>query len=127
MKQIVFIFFFFTSMIYTQDATYKLFVFEGSDWCVNCLKLEKGVLSDALFKQYLKEHHIALEKVDFPQKLKQAKNVQKQNKELAKKYNFEGIFPTLVLVKSSTQEFLKLEAKKTANLIEEINQKSKKL
>ena len=30
-----------------QDSDYRLLVFEGSDWCANCRRLEKKVLSKA--------------------------------------------------------------------------------
>lgn len=86
-------------------AQYQLFVFEGSDWCASCRKLEKNVLSDSTFKAFLQEKQIEIVKVDFPQKKKLPLDTQKRNEALASQYNFTGEFPMLVLAKKETASY----------------------
>ncbi|MFD2726738.1 thioredoxin family protein [Hyunsoonleella rubra] len=88
--------------------TFTLFVFEGSDWCVNCRRLEKNVLSDTTFISFLNEKQITLTRVDFPQRTKQNSQVKKNNELLAERYNFDGIFPTLILSRNDTLLYRKL-------------------
>ena len=78
-------------------AGYTLVVFEGSDWCVYCEKFNKDILSDKAFTDYLEKNDIQVVKVDFPQRIKQTKEVKERNRMYAERYNFEGIFPTLVI------------------------------
>lgn len=70
--------------------------FTGSDWCVWCKKLDKGVFSQASFKEYARQNLVLLE-VDFPQIKKLSKKLQEQNEKLKDQYKVEG-FPTLVLL-----------------------------
>jgi|GEM_PF-2294166 len=86
-------------------SKYSLYVFEGSDWCMNCRRLEKNVLSDATFKQFLKEESIELIKVDFPQRKKMSAEQVNKNDSLAQLYNFEGGFPTVILSRADTLFF----------------------
>ena len=44
-----------------------ILVFQGSDWCGPCIKLEKEIWSSEEFKTYAKDHFILL-KADFPKK-----------------------------------------------------------
>ncbi len=78
-----------------------LLVFEGSDWCAPCKKLERDILSPTEFKEFAKEHLILL-KADFPRRKKNRlpKLQQKHNDALAAKYNPEGIFPTILILDS---------------------------
>lgn len=97
-------------------------VFQGSDWCAPCIKLDKEIWSTEEFKSYSKDHFVML-KADFPRKKKNtlSPEIQKQNGELAERYNPNGFFPYVLvldekgLVKGSTgyqkttpKEFIKL-------------------
>lgn len=75
----------------------RLIVFEGSDWCNNCIRLEDNILSDEAFTDFLEQNQITLERIDFPQRKKLNKEQTKYNRSIAEQLNFEGIFPTLVL------------------------------
>ena len=87
-----------------QDSDYRLLVFEGSDWCANCRRLEKKVLSKAQIQDYFEQHGVTVQKVDFPQRKKLADSILQQNKALAERYGFKGEFPTLLLVNSSSDQ-----------------------
>ncbi|PIQ17180.1 MAG: thiol-disulfide isomerase [Flavobacteriales bacterium CG18_big_fil_WC_8_21_14_2_50_32_9] len=75
--------------------------FSGSDWCSNCIRLEKSVFQTEVFNTYAKDKFILLN-VDFPMKSKNklSKELTEQNAELAKKYNSEGQFPTVIIMDS---------------------------
>jgi len=92
------------SFLSAQENTYRLLVFEGSDWCANCRRLEKKVLSKELTQAFFEEKGIAVQKVDFPQRKKLDADVLAQNKALAERYGFRGEFPTVLLVKTSSDE-----------------------
>ncbi len=81
-----------------------LIVFEGSDWCAPCMKLEKEILSTQTFKSLASKEFIIL-KADFPRsrKNKQSKEIQAQNKVLAEKYNTKGYFPYIAVLNSNAQ------------------------
>ncbi|MBI1373749.1 MAG: thioredoxin fold domain-containing protein [Phycisphaera sp.] len=70
--------------------------FTGSDWCGWCIKLHKEVFSTNEFNEWAKDNVVLLT-VDFPQSKKQSKELKKQNKGLADKYNIEG-FPTILFL-----------------------------
>lgn len=74
-------------------------VFQGSDWCAPCIKLDREVWSTDEFKDYAKDHFVML-KADFPRKSKNAlpKEQEEQNKQLAEQYNRNGYFPFVVLL-----------------------------
>ncbi len=74
-------------------------VFQGSDWCGPCIKLDREVWSTAEFKEYSKVHFVML-KADFPKRSKNAlsKEQQARNKALAEKYNKNGYFPFVVVL-----------------------------
>jgi len=74
-------------------------VFEGSDWCAPCKKLERNILSTPEFKAFAKEHLVLL-KADFPRRKKNRLPVaqQKHNNALAEQYNPEGVFPTVIIL-----------------------------
>ena len=81
-----------------------LLVFSGSDWCRNCILLDREVFSSEEFQQ-LADEKLVLVKADFPRKKKnQLSPTQKTiNGELAKKFNAEGQFPKVVLMDSGEQ------------------------
>jgi len=74
-----------------------LLVFAGSDWCANCIRFEKKILSAADFQTFAKENLVIL-KADFPQRTSLSTSLQEQNASLAEKYNPKGEFPYLLLL-----------------------------
>jgi protein disulfide-isomerase len=70
--------------------------FTGSDWCVNCFRLDDEVFSKPEFADYARGHYV-LVTVDFPIKKELSEKVTKQNADLQAKYAVENI-PTLVLL-----------------------------
>ncbi|HPQ20812.1 MAG TPA: thioredoxin family protein [Saprospiraceae bacterium] len=115
MKQIFLMLFVFLNMgIYSQEWQVNMdeakkvaaeknlpivMVFEGSDWCAPCRKLEKQIWNSEYFKSVSPEHFVML-KVDFPRRPKnQLSETQKiHNAALAEKYNSQGIFPQVVIL-----------------------------
>ena len=89
-----------TSEEITQLSAPVLYIFIGSDWCADCKRLEKNVLSDSVFISTMKLNKIAIEIIDFPQRKKLSPDVVKHNETIAESYGFQGIFPTLVLSRS---------------------------
>lgn len=79
-------------------------LFTGSDWCPPCQKLEKNVLLQPAFKAFA-EKHLVLLFVDSPQKTKLDEKVQKQNEELSKRFNVEGV-PTAIILSSDGKKAL---------------------
>jgi len=76
-----------------------ILVFQGSDWCAPCIKLDKEVWSTDEFKNFAKEHFVMLQ-ADFPRKKKNktAKIQQEKNRRLAERYNKQGFFPHVVVL-----------------------------
>lgn len=74
-------------------------VFQGSDWCAPCIKLNKEIWSTSEFKSLSKEHFIMLQ-ADFPRrKANKLSDLQAaQNAKLAETYNKEGFFPLVVVL-----------------------------
>ncbi len=74
-------------------------VFQGSDWCAPCIKLDHEIWSTSAFIDYSKEHFI-LVKADFPRKSKNqlSKEQELQNKNLMEKYNKQGYFPFVAVI-----------------------------
>jgi len=79
-------------------ASHKLLLldFTGSDWCGFCIQLDKAILQQPQFKDYASKNLVLME-VDFPRRKAQSAETQKQNMELARRYQIEG-FPTLVVL-----------------------------
>ncbi len=79
-------------------ASHKLLLldFTGSDWCGFCIQLDKAILKQPQFKDYASKNLVLME-VDFPRRKAQSAETQKQNMELARRYQIEG-FPTLVVL-----------------------------
>lgn len=76
-----------------------ILVFQGSDWCAPCIKLDKEVWSTDIFKQHATENYVMLQ-ADFPRKRKNglSKEQIKANAVLADKYNAQGVFPFVVVL-----------------------------
>lgn len=90
------------------DPPFSLVVFEGSDWCTNCIKLEHNILSNTQFLDYLNENNISLDRIDFPRWIKQSKEIVEKNNALAEQFNFQGEFPTIILVSSDSTEYVQI-------------------
>lgn len=75
-----------------------LLIFSGSDWCIPCIRLQKKIFSDSLFKRFAEEQLILLI-ADFPQQKVNRQEHTKWNEELAKEFNPEGTFPLLILLR----------------------------
>ena len=82
-----------------QEHKEILLVFQGSDWCAPCMKLDKEIWTSTEFKDYAKDHFVMV-KADFPRKSKNqlAPQQQEKNIKLAEKYNQEGYFPLVVIL-----------------------------
>jgi thiamine biosynthesis lipoprotein len=75
-----------------------LVVFAGSDWCAPCIQFEKNILSESSFQEFA-DKNLLLYKADFPQRKALPPQEQEQNDWLAERYNPEGLFPHIVLLK----------------------------
>lgn len=82
----------------SQERTIIL-VFQGSDWCVPCMKLERSIWNSEDFQAYAADHFVML-KADFPRKKENAlsKEQEAHNKKLAERYNQKGFFPLVVIL-----------------------------
>ena len=78
------------------DHKLVLLNFTGSDWCGYCFQLDRAILKQPQFKDYANKNLILVE-IDFPRRKRLSVETQKQNQQLAAKYEVEG-FPTLVLL-----------------------------
>ena len=76
-----------------------ILVFQGSDWCGPCIKLDTEIWSTKEFIDYSKDNFVLL-KADFPRKKKNmlSKEQQEKNNQLAEKYNTRGFFPYVVVL-----------------------------
>lgn len=74
-------------------------VFQGSDWCAPCIKLDKEIWSTAKF-QDLAKHHFVMLQADFPKRKKNqlSDSQTAHNAKLAEKYNPNGYFPYVVVL-----------------------------
>jgi thiamine biosynthesis lipoprotein len=74
-------------------------VFSGSDWCLPCIRFEKKILADSSFIRFASRTLILLN-ADFPQLKKLSREILEQNEDLARRYNPNGNFPFLLLLKA---------------------------
>ena len=83
----------------TAEHKYILLNFSGSDWCGPCIKMHKEILESDVFTKYADEH-LVLVNADFPRQKKNQLTAeqQKQNDQLADRYNKEGSFPLTLLL-----------------------------
>lgn len=77
-------------------------VFQGSDWCGPCIKLDKEIWSTSEFQELAKNHFVMLQ-ADFPRRKqnKLSPELQEHNNALAEKYNPNGYFPFVVVLSSN--------------------------
>jgi len=76
--------------------------FTGSDWCVNCFRLDDEVFSKPEFADYARSHYV-LVTLDFPIKKELPDKVTKQNQDLQTKYAVANI-PTLILLDAQEKQ-----------------------
>jgi thioredoxin-related protein len=83
----------------TQNNQKIVLVFQGSDWCAPCIKLDKEVWSTAEFQTLAKNKFVMLQ-ADFPKRKgnKLTPELQEHNNKLAEKYNPNGYFPFVVVL-----------------------------
>ena len=76
-----------------------ILVFQGSDWCAPCIKLDKEIWNTSQFIAYANDHFVML-KADFPRKEKNklSETQQQENIKLMEKYNKPGFFPYVVIL-----------------------------
>jgi thioredoxin-related protein len=76
-----------------------ILVFQGSDWCGPCIKLDHEIWSTDTFKKYADKNYVMLQ-ADFPKRKKNAlpEAQTKANAKLAEAYNKNGIFPFVVVL-----------------------------
>jgi thioredoxin-related protein len=81
------------------EHKYILLNFSGSDWCGPCIRLHKEFFDNEVFAKFA-ESNLVLMNADFPRQKKNQlpAEVQKQNDQLAEKYNAKGAFPYTVLL-----------------------------
>ncbi|MFT3826266.1 MAG: FAD:protein FMN transferase [Chitinophagaceae bacterium] len=75
-----------------------LLIFSGSDWCQPCIRFQEKILADTSFQRFAQQKLVLLE-ADFPQQKKISREEVQQNEALAEKYNPDGAFPRLLLLK----------------------------
>lgn len=110
--------------IASQENKPIILVFQGSDWCIPCMKLNKEVWNTNTFKEYAKEHYVMLQ-ADFPRKKKNklSKEQQNTNAKLFETYNKKGFFPLVVVLDKDGKVLGETGYKKTTpvSYIDELN------
>ncbi len=76
--------------------------FTGSDWCHWCVKLRDDVFDKAEFEAWARENVVLLE-LDYPQRSRQAPEIQAQNEKLASLYAINS-YPTVLLMDAQGNE-----------------------
>ena len=91
-----------------------ILVFQGSDWCAPCIKLDREIWSTEAFKKYAGEHYVMVQ-ADFPRKKKNALSETQTaaNAKLAETYNKNGIFPFVVVFDANGKVLGETSYKKT--------------
>ena len=79
-------------------------VFQGSDWCAPCIRLDREVWETDTFRKYADGHFVML-KADFPRRKQNALPAEQAeaNARLAELYNKNGIFPMVVVLDARGQ------------------------
>ena len=83
----------------TKEHKYILLNFSGSDWCGPCIRMHKEIFDNDAFQQFATQKLVMMN-ADFPRQKKNqlSKELQKQNAQLADKYNSKGSFPMTALL-----------------------------
>jgi thioredoxin-related protein len=110
--------------IASNDNKPIILVFQGSDWCAPCIKLDRDVWSTNYFQNYANEHFVMLQ-ADFPRRKSNAlsKTQAEANAKLAEKYNNKGIFPLVVVLDKNGNVLGKTSYKKMSaeSYVSELN------
>jgi thioredoxin-related protein len=110
--------------IASKDSIPIILVFQGSDWCAPCIKLDREIWSTDTFKNYAKKNFVMLQ-ADFPRRKKNALSETqiKANAKLAETYNKSGIFPFVVVLDNKGKVLGQTGYKKTtpSAYIEDLN------
>ena len=85
-----------------------LLVFSGSDWCPNCMRFERKILSDSTFMSYAQQG-LTILMAEFPQRKKLSPHTIAQNKRLADKYNTDGYFPHILLIEEGDKKAISID------------------
>lgn len=99
----------------TEQNQNIILVFQGSDWCAPCIKLNKQIWSTEEFRTYANDHFVML-LADFPRKKENALSTvqQDKNNELAEKYNKDGYSPFVVVLDKNGKVLGETGYKKTS-------------
>ena len=100
-----------------------LLIFSGSDWCANCIRFDKKILHDSIFRNYADRNLVVLV-ADFPQRKKMSAELTRQNDSLAARYDPDGSFPHFALIDpndSSRYESISYTTQRASEFIDEIN------
>lgn len=91
-----------------------IMVFQGSDWCGPCIKLDKEIWSSSPFIDYAKNHFVMV-KVNFPRKKKNklTKKQQDYNNHLMETYDKKGYFPYVIVLDKNAKVLGSTGYKKT--------------
>ncbi|UOB16757.1 thioredoxin family protein [Abyssalbus ytuae] len=83
----------------SKENKHIILVFSGSDWCAPCIRLDKKVWQSKDFRDYAANHWV-LYKADFPRKKANQlpEDITRKNKELADKYNPQGMLPLVFIL-----------------------------
>lgn len=98
--------------------------FTGSDWCLWCIVMDRGVLETSQFSDYAKDSLVVL-KADFPKSTQQSDGLKKQNNGLKQKFGPVEGYPSFVLVNSDGKKLLTLTGYQEGGpqaFIDQINQ-----
>jgi len=85
-----------------QQNKLVLLDFTGSDWCGFCKLLDKEVLSNSSFKNFLAKNFVPVT-IDFPRGTKLPDALVQQNDTLQEQFKIDG-FPTLIVVDANGKE-----------------------
>ncbi|MFK8165717.1 MAG: thioredoxin family protein [Lewinella sp.] len=87
--------------IATEEGKAIVLVFQGSDWCAPCIKLDRDIWRSDAFKAYADDHFVMLQ-ADFPRRKQNALSESQvaANAQLAETYNKRGGFPFVVVLDS---------------------------
>ena len=111
------------------ENKFMLVDFSGSDWCGWCVRLDDEVFKKPEFEKFAKENIVCV-MLDFPQTKKLEESLEKQNKELYKKFKVGG-FPTVLILNPEGEVvektgYQKGGAEKYVSFIKEVIKKNKK-
>jgi thioredoxin-related protein len=92
-----------------------ILVFQGSDWCAPCMKLDKEIWSSEEFKTHAEKNYVMLQ-ADFPKRKanRLTKELQAKNDALAERYNSQGFFPHVVVLDKTGKILGKIGYEKTS-------------